>query len=223
MRRVFVLLSLAAFVSLITASESGAITKKARDLNFMTFYAGTSLPVGEYNGIPGDNFIFDGTLYKFDGDKLYDDALYLGLDYGRMMGRWAFSVGFRYINHQVKDTIENDYIAFAYNPPIKMNDYDLGAELRYHLTDIQQEIFSPFVGVDIFSGFTTVGNDLSDNENRVTVALGGVFGAEFKIMKSPTNNNFLTLVSTNSYTLAASDHRPKYLHIGGALRYYFND
>lgn len=217
MKRVFVLLFVLALTGLMPLENADALTKVAPDMNYLTVYAGTSMPVGTYTAIPSDPFIFGANRYKFEGNDIYNDAFYLGFDYGKLVSNSiSFSVGFRYVNHQLKDD-------FFDPPPIKLNQYDLGVELQYRLNDIRKVKFTPYVGVSLSTGFTTLDWGGVENENRITVAMGAEFGAEFKIKENQANKNFITLVSTNSYIFTASGDRPKYLHIGGALRFYFNN
>ena len=224
MKHAFVLILTLGLISLVPIQNADALTKVARDMNFLTVYAGTSSPVGNQNGIPGDPFIFGPNRYSFDGNDVYDNALYLGFDYGKLISNSiSFSVGFRYINHQLKDTIGNETFSFSDVPPNNINQYDIWAEHQYRLSDIKQVNFTPYVGVSLFTGFTTLDNGGLENQNRVTVAMGALFGAEFKIMENPANKNFMTLVSANSYNFMASGNRPKYLHLGAALRFYFNN
>lgn len=224
MKRVFVLLFVLALTGLIPIQNADALTKVAPDMNYLTVYAGTSMPVGTYTAIPSDPFIFGANRYKFEGNDVYNDAFYFGFDYGKLYSaNLSFSFGFRYINHQLRDVIGNESFAFSYDPLIKINQYDLGVELQYRLNDIRKVKFTPYVGVSLSTGFTTLDWGGVENENRITVAMGAEFGAEFKIKENQANKNFITLVSTNSYIFMASGDRPKYLHIGGALRFYFNN
>ena len=224
MKRTFVLLFIIGLIGLIPLQNASALTKVTKDMSYWTFYGGGSIPVGEYNGIPGDPFFIDGTLYTFEGDDIYDNAIHLGFDYGKLVSNHiSYSLGFRYINHHLKDTLGNDIFSFYYNPPIELNQYDLGLELQYRFNDLKKADFSPYVGLSVFGGLTTLDYGGIENENRFNVALGLDFGAEYKIMQNQTQNKFMTIVSTNSYNFGASDDRPKYLHLGLGLRMYFND
>lgn len=224
MKRVFVLLFVLALTGLIPIQNADALTKVAREMNFMTVYAGTSIPTGTYSGYPGEDFNIGANYYKFRGTDVYDNALYLGIDYGKLIGKkLSFSLGFRYINHQAQDTVGTQAMGIVYSPTPKLNQYDLGAEMLYRLKDLDEMFLTPFVGLSVYTGFTTLDWGGLENENRFTIALSAEFGAEFKIMEDPAKKNFMTLVAMNSYTFTASGNRPKYFHFGGALRYYFNN
>ena len=64
------------------------------------------------------------------------------------------------------------------------------------------------------------GVDYADeNELKFTVSVN--FGADIKVWTAPSGRSYVALSSVNSWDLLASGQRPRYLNIGGAIKYYF--
>ena len=67
----------------------------------------------------------------------------------------------------------------------------------------------------------SIGWDGYDNENDLTLAASLNFGAEVKLHTAASGRSFVALASMNNWNFYAANDRPKYLHIGGGLKYYF--
>ncbi len=191
-----------------------ALVRVAKRYNYLTFFGGYSSPIGEYDGV-GDTDFEDplGRDVSIDADDLYDPTFHVGVNYGQLRNNHiAFNVGFRYtkVKHQLDFNVAD----------VNINQYDIDLELNYLPLNLTKEIFSPYVGAGINAGLTSIGADGYENENHTDIAASVNAGMEFVVGRFP--NGFLTLASINSYTFWNSQNRPKYINIGGGLKYYFS-
>ena len=223
MYRFLRLIAVALVIVFAISSTSSAITRVARKLNMMDIYAGGSIPWGTYNGTPGDKFILEGQRYEFDGDQVYDNGFFIGFDYGQLFSEhFLFTVGFCYTHQPLKDTIQNDEVAFFYTegaPTLHL--YDLNVNLNYLFANLYDFPVSPYVGVGIQPGIASTSLEGYYSRNELTFGMSVNFGAEFKIFTAPSGRSFVTLASDNSWNFVGSNDRPKFFNIGGAIRYYF--
>lgn len=229
--RIFALCLLLIFA---LGSTSQAITRVARKLYVIDLFSGYGSPVGNYSAIPGDDFYYDGAIHEFPADQVYDGSFHIGIDYGQLWANHLLTqVGFRYVHHNLKDTIGNARDAFYYNTKPKLNQYDLDLNFNYLVTNIYETFGSPYVGLGLHGGITNVSTEgivvsgeegdivTSSSQNELTFAMSLNFGAEFKVFTAPSGKSFVTLASVNSWDFVSTNDRPKYLNIGGAIRYYF--
>lgn len=211
------LLLILTMIGLILPGGATAVTKIPKTLNFLSISGGINSPVGTVEGIPGNKFLGGGTLFVFDATDAYENANFLSFDYGQVYFRHlSLSVGFYYIGHSFRDSIFDGVTP-------KLKQYDLAVKSHYLLNDLRSSFWTPYAGLSLLSGFTTVDWGGAENENRLTLALGIDFGAEVKLHKFSYSKGFLTLASVNSYNFLTTGDRPQYLQIGGALKYYYMD
>ena len=221
------------FIISVMAVESQAVTKVARKLNFLSFYAGSSQIHGEYTGLPFLKFNAGGEEIVVDGDEIYDDGFHLGVQYGNLIGKnLSVAIGFRYTRHNLKDTIYvlrdvpfgGDVIDFFYTfdgYELTLSQYDFETDFNYMLTDPVTNIFSPYIGLGLKAGLSNGDFPGFEAENDFTVSLNFNFGADLKVWQSNDKTDFITLSSVNSYDIFSNDNKARYLNIGGALKYYF--
>lgn len=233
---------------LFSASESdAAIRKVAKQYNFISVYGGFSKPHGQYDGLTWEKFF---GFRDIDGDEIYDNTFHFGVNYGALVkGHFMYSLGFRYTKHAVKDTV---YLARDVFDPADgfyydyFNDYtsldqtigqfDFEVDINYMPLDLDNSRFSPYFGIGGKMGITNTRfnglfYDATDdiyyefeNENDFTFNFNLNFGAEFVLWQSTGGKpGFVTLASINSYDLLSNDDKPRYLNIGGALKYYFRN
>lgn len=223
-----------------------AIQKVAKKYNFISVYGGYSNPYGQYDGLTWEKFLG----YKnIDADEIYDNSFHFGVKYGSVIkGHYSIDLGFRYTKHAVKDTVYlardvydpsdgfvydyfNDYTSLDQ----RIGQFDFELDLNYLFMDLDKSLFTPYVGIGGKMGITnTHFNGLFydeaedtyyefENENDFTFNINLNFGAEFKIWQAQYNRSFVTLASINSLDLLSNDDKPRYLNIGGALKYYFRN
>jgi hypothetical protein len=203
-------------------STSQAITRVAKKLYVVDISSGYGSPVGDYDGIPGDDFVIDGVLYKFPADQVYDGAFWLSTNYGMVFAdHLLISAGIRYTHHNLKDTIGNREFAFSYVYPLRLNQWDLDLDFNYQPVSIYESFATPYVGLGFFGGITNISAEGFESRNELTLGARLNFGAELKVFTAPSKKSFVTLASVNSWDFAATNDRPRYLNIGGAIKYYF--
>ena len=234
--KLFIFVLVAGTLALLSVENVSAITRTTRTLNFVEFYAGSSMPQGTYTGLPDFNFIINNRLVDVDAEDVYDNTFHLGLGYGQLRGsHLLFSLGFKYTKHDVKDTI----LIFIYDgpldtiPPIQgdtivtvdsstnYNQFDLEFNLNYMITDITKSPFAPYVGIGVQAGLLSISGGGFQSQNEVMLGLRLNFGADFKIWSAKDGTSLLTLSSLNSYDFYGSNQKPKYLNLGFGFRYYF--
>ncbi len=223
MRKFLFATAVAMLLVISLAASSGAVTKVAKTLNVMDLYFGSGMPMGTYNGLPGDAFYIDDVLIDIDAEDMYGSPLAFAFGYGRVIDRhYLFSLQFRYANHDLAEVIPTPYeFNLLTNPGTKVRQYDLALNMNYQLLDLSENTLTPYAGLGARAGFTskTLEGYLSENQLNFSAALN--FGAEFKLMTSASKRSFVTLASVNSWEFFATGDRPYCLNIGGALKYYF--
>lgn len=200
-----------------------AVSKVARSINFIDFFAGGSLPTGMRDGLPDYEFLINNRSVEVKSDDIYANTFNLGITYGQLRGsHFLWSAGFRYTNHKVFDAIPLPYdsaLVISYNPSYRQ--FDIDFNINYYLTDIAKTSFSPYGGLGIHAGLLAIADDINATDYSANLGLSLNFGADLKIWNSADALSFLTLSSVNSYDFYGSNDRPKYLTIGGAVKYYF--
>ena len=222
-RRFLMIFLIAAAAVLYSSQNSLAITKVARTMNVMEFFGGGSLPVGDRNGLPDFDFLINNRLVDVNSQDIYKNSFHFGLDYGQLRSsHFLLSIGFRYTKHEVQDTIPlttDTVVTVSGNP--SYNQFDIDLNFNYLVGDIMKSSFAPYAGIGLQGGLTSISQKGYDTSHEVGLGLSLNFGADFKIHSSADGRSFLTLSSINNYNFYGSNNRPKYLNIGGGLKYYF--
>jgi len=223
-------LLLALILPALCLPAEGAIVRVAKRYYTLDVSGGASTPVGKYDGFVDfvDFFDAEGRPVDVDADVLYDPTFHLGINYGQLRNdRMLLTLGFRWTKIEFTNigglnTVgrEGLPIFFEAKKP-NVNQYDLDINFNYLFAAIAKQTFAPYVGVGFRAGFTAVTAKGFSSETRLNTVLCGNFGAELKLWEQAKKRSFLTLASVNSYDLFSSGGRPKYLNIGGALKYYF--
>ena len=221
--KLFILVLVAGALALLSVENVSAITRTTRTLNFVEFYAGSSMPQGTYTGLPDYDFIINGSLVDVDAKDVYDNSYHFGLGYDRLRGsHLLFSLGFQYTRHDVFDSIPlspTDYVTVE--GAVNYNQFDLDFNLNYMITDITKSPFAPYVGIGVQAGLLSISGGGFQSQNEVMLGLRLNFGADFKIWSAKDGTSLLTLSSLNSYDFYGSNQKPKYLNLGFGFRYYF--
>ncbi len=218
MKKIILIGLLLGLISLtLVPSSDAAIRRVPARYNMVSFFGGYASPYGEYDEIgPLPLTDVEGNRVEVDADQLFEDSWHLGFQYGAFWNQhFLLTLGFRYTSVNLNEEI------FLAADDIDVGQYDLDINLDLYPLDITQVQFSPYVGAGFRAGFTTVGGEGYESESDLTVAASANFGADFKLFTSADARSFVTLASVNDFTFAASSDRPKYLNIGGALRYWF--
>lgn len=212
---------LAVITPMLASPVNGEIIRVARRYNVINFFGGSSTPVGKYDNLAGFGYI-TAAHEQVDGDQVYDPTYQLGFSYGQVRNnQMLLEIGFRYTpiertggDWTVTGTDENVAI-------VKLHQYDLDINYNYLLMNIIEKSFAPYVGVGFRAGFTNAEASGFESSARLNTVLAANVGAELKLWEGAKKRSFITIASVNSYDLFASGDRPKYLNIGGALKYYF--
>jgi len=221
--KIFILVLVAGALVLLSVANVSAITRTTRTLNFVEFYAGSSMPQGTYTGLPDFNFIINNRLVDVDAEDVYDNTFHLGLGYGQLRGsHLLFSLGFKYTKHDVKNIIpiSIDTVVLV-DSSTNYNQFDLEFNLNYMITDITKSPFAPYVGVGVQAGLLSISGGGFQSQNEVMLGLRLNFGGDLKIWSAKDGTSLLTLSSLNSYDFYGSNQKPKYLNLGVGFRYYF--
>ena len=172
-------------------------------------------------GLPNDPFVLEGRQWEFDAEDVYGDSYYFGLEYGQLIaGHWLGSVGFRFTHHNLRDTIGDERMAFMYDFKPTFNQYDLEVNMNYLLNSLASSVWTPYAGLGLHAGIASVDWDEYDAENDLTFGMNLNFGAEVKLYTAASGKSFVTLASMNNWNFMATNDRPKYLQIGGGVKYY---
>ncbi len=214
MKRIF--LTTIALLSLVFSS-SLAVTREARSLYVTGIHGGYSSPFGNYSGI-GSYEWTGGTL---TASELLDPTYHIGLEIGKVSNDHLFAgIGIRYTKINVNDAI-GDYLSPIDTSSLRFNQYDISLNCNYYLTNLYEESLSPYFGGELLMGLTSFTPPGFRSETQFSLGMAVNFGLDLKVWSAKDQRSFVTLASINSWQLAASGNRPRYLNIGGGLRYFF--
>ncbi len=190
----------------------------------MQFYSGYAQPVGKYDHI--DILTFEdpnGRIVNLNADAVYDPTYSFGISYGQVRGRLGVDFGFHYTQVQTPDTfwVTPTYINMFTPETPKFNLYDADLNVNAFLLDPFKSVVAPYVGVGFHGGLIASSGRYIDTKTDLVFAVGLNFGADLKIWTSPADRGYLTISSVNEYQFLHSNLRPRYLNIGGAVKYYF--
>lgn len=226
MKRLTGLLLISALI-LACAGATQAITRVAPKMNVLEFHGGVGMPQGTYDELVGTEFLFDpNERVEFDADQVYDNGFYMGLGYGRVFGgHWNAVFGFDFAQCNVKDPIEKTIGIYQYSidftEPPTWRSYDLSARVLYGLFDLVESPASPYLGVGLTGGLSTLSAKGFDNQSNATYAVSAEFGLDVKLWHDVEERSLMTLSSINSYEFAASGDRARLLRIGLGIKYFF--
>lgn len=201
------------FFLTIWAGSAAALTREARSCFVSDIHFGYSSPFGSYTGIGPREF----GLPEIDAADLFDPTYHVGFGFSRLQENQVLAgVGFRYtkINiHEANFPSDSEFLKF--------NQYDLFFDYNYYLTNLFNESFAPYFGGEVLAGLTSFTPPGFRSETQLSIGLAVNFGADFKVWSATDKRSFVTLASVNSWQLVGSGNRPRYLNIGGGIRYFF--
>lgn len=217
-------LTMASLMCLGASAE--AVTKVGKRFNMFEVGGGRTTPIGSYDHIGIISFVDEsGMTRNLDADQVFDPSYSIHAAFGQLRSRVAASVGIVYTKVNQLDTFlvsENLYYFGPEGAPVtpKFEQVDLRLNCNYHLLDLSASNFSPYVGVGAAVGMISQSAPGYVTEYDLNTLVSVNFGAEFKVWSSVDKRTFLTLASVNSYDLLSSGYRPRFLNIGGAIRFY---
>lgn len=201
----------------LALSSSHALTQEARSLYVTGMHVGYSSPFGNYNGIGS----FEWTGGSLTASELLDPTYHVGLEIGKVSNDHLLAgIGFRYTKINVNDAI-GDYLTPIDTSILRFNQYDINLDCNYYLTNLYEESLSPYFGGELIAGFTSFAPPGFRSETKFSFGVAVNFGLDMKVWSAADKRSFITLASINSWQLAAGGNRPRYLNIGGGLRYFF--
>jgi hypothetical protein len=206
----------------LLSGPASALTRESRSLYVGDLHFGYSAPFGNYNGIGS----FDWSGGYLTASELHDPTYHLGFNLAKIQNdRVWVGVGFRYTRVNVNDNV-GDFLQYDDGTPIdteilKFNQYDMFLDVNYYLMSLYNESFAPYFGGQLIGGLTSWSPPGYRSESKFSLGLAVNFGADFKIWSAADKRSFVTLASVNSWQLLAGGNRPRYLNIGGGIRYFF--
>ncbi len=208
---------------LATPAEAG-LARVAKRYTLVDLNGGYSSPVGKYEGIGVIDFENSrGQLVRLNADEVYDPTFHVGLNYGQLRNsHMQWTIGFRYtkINQLNRFVADDQTLVFAPEKP-SIHQLDIDFNFNYLLTNITERWIAPYAGVGARAGLTTFSAEGVESESEINLGVCLNFGAEVKLWQHPQGRSFVTFASVNSYDFWASGDKPRFLNIGGAVKYYF--
>jgi hypothetical protein len=222
----FLSLTLAAVMLLATVADA-SLRRVARRHSVFSVYGGYATPFGKYDKLGSAYFTNEsGQQVQIDADAFLDDTYFMGVEFGRLVaGQFLGRVGFRYTDMKLKDGGIYTFGSSVSIPAfaINYNQYDFTLDLDYMIGDISHQPIAPYIGGGFWGGWTSLSSDqatLALDDDEFTIGLNANFGCDIRLARLE-HGGFVTLSSTNSINLLASDDRPRYLNLGVGLKYYF--
>lgn len=208
-------------------SPAYGIERVAARFGYLELRFSYAMPQGEYDGIPGMDFVFDSTeLVSFDAGRVFDDGFAAGLTYGQMLGgNWRASVGFDYARNKIKNPILQEKGIYEYRITFLDDEtyqqYDLTFRGAYSPTNLAQTPWSPFVGLGASAGLSSATAPGYENQLEFDFGMSLDFGVDVKLWQAADNRSFLALSSMNSWNFLTTAQRISHLQVGGGIRYFF--
>ncbi|MFZ5979969.1 MAG: hypothetical protein ACOYVF_05000 [Candidatus Zixiibacteriota bacterium] len=223
MRNISKFLLLLLLVVILAGSSAHGITKVARTLNMFEAYGGYAQPWGDYDGTVGLDFLINNQLVDVSHEDLFNETYYLGFNYGTVRrGHLFYQVGFRFTDHSFRDTIPLTLDTIMILPDnLHLRSYDFDFNFNYLINDLNVRAWSPYIGVGVLAGITSLSMKNFDSENEIEMSFNLNYGLDVKLWSQTHNRGFFALSSSNSVNLLATDDKPKYFNFGLALKYYF--
>ncbi len=218
MKRMSVFLLVIFAIGFIGASAADAAIRRVAPRYYVfDVYGGYSMPWGEYDEV---SFVILPPPIQ-DADTVFEGTYHVGFHYGVLSWRHVLStVGFRYTDHSPKDWL----VQQAYNQTGQLlegyRQFDLTLDVNVYPLDISSSFFSPYIGAGFKGGLLSDDVAGFESESKLTATMSANFGADLKIAEL-SSGAFVTLASVNSFDVFASNDRPKYLNVGGGLRWWF--
>lgn len=201
------------FVALL-ALQSQALTRVPGSITMIDFHTGWSSPFGSYSGIgpqPLDE------AFSVPASDLYDPTFHFGVNVGQLSAsRMYFGLGLQYTK------IDIDEKNFTITPSdMTFHQWDFNVDMNFYPVSPQFESVTPYVGPGLSFGLTTQRAPGYRSQSQFNLGLNANFGVDVKIWQAPDKRSLITLSSINSWTVVSGGNRPRYLNIGGGLRYFF--
>jgi len=204
-------------------SEAFGISRVARRMNMLEIYGGVGSINGEYDGLPNIPFVINNRRVDVKGSDIYGSSYHVGITYGQLRNRhFLVSLGFQFTDHGINDTIPLPLDTILLLPSgLDLKQYDVSINLNYLFFDLGQSSWTPYFGFGLQAGIASMTFDDFATENEANYTLGFNFGADVKVWSEGNGRSAVTLSSVNTWNLVASNDRPRYLQIGGGIKYWF--
>jgi hypothetical protein len=178
------------------------------------FHTGWSTPFGNYSAI-GPQPIDD--VFSYPASDIYDPTFHVGMNIGQLSAtRMYFGFGFQYTK------INIDERNFELTPSdMTFHQWDINLDANFYPVSPKDEPVTPFVGPGLSFGITSQRAPGFRSESQLNLGLNVNFGLDLKIWEAPDNRSLITVSSINSWTVVSGGDRPRFLNIGGGLRYFF--
>lgn len=213
---------------LVAASAEAVVRTSGRSMNVFELSLNFATPVGKYEEIGPIEFRdFDNRRRELNADEVFDNSWGFGLSYGRVVSSRGFvSFGFNYTNIQVEDSFvvdnPNGTVTYMWVPETpSVNQYDLTLDFNVYLLQNSQAAFAPYVGLGLKAGVTSFSNEGYDSENETNIGVNLNFGADIVLGGQRSRDGYFALSSINSWDMIGTNDRPRFLHIGGGVKYFF--
>jgi hypothetical protein len=222
----------------IAAIPAQAIQRVASKFGILEVRFGYAMPLGEYDGLPGMDFIFDDTVafspdpivvsksVALDADRVFNDGFAAGLSYGQMIGgHWRALVAFDYARNKVKNPIiqqiGDSVYTISFTDDLTYNQYDLAFRASYAFADLRKYGWSPFLGLGALAGLSTSQSPGYQTDSEFDFGMSLDCGLDVKLWEAQNGHSFATLSSINSWNFFATGERVSHLQIGGGIKYFF--
>ncbi len=218
------LIALALALAIGVPATSFGIVRVSKSYNYLQFYGGYAQAVGKYDHINEWNFFDENRrIVELNADKVYDPTYSFAVSYGQVRGRLGLDFGFHYTRVKTPDTffVSQNYFNLLTPETPRFDLYDADLNVNLFLMDPWESIVAPYLGVGFHGGLISATGRIIDTKSDLVFGMGINFGADLKIWTAPSDAAYMTISSVNEYQILGSELRPRYLNIGGAIKYYF--
>ncbi len=212
MRKTALLLAIILFLS--GSATQASIEKVPRRFHLFRFYGSWAEVYGSSSETAGGKLRFSSPMKN---SNFLESTWSTGVEYGVLYSRhFLVGFGFRYTPHNTQD-----WIFDTYGVTYDLRQYDLEINLNYIQFDLAVVPFSPYAGLSFQTGIVQFKPRNFATEWSFSSGASVNFGADVTIFKAGNDLSFLTISSDNRYDVWSTEGRPKYLHTGISLNYYY--
>ena len=138
------------------------------------------------------------------------------MDIGRLNNDHLYTgFGIRYTK------VEMDRLVDLSPSNLRFHQFDINMDVNFYPVSPIEEPVTPYFGPGLAFGLTTASARGYDSESQLNLTLNLNFGIDFRVWKAADGRSLLALSSVNSANILSTGDRPKYVNIGGALKYFF--
>jgi hypothetical protein len=199
------------------AMPAWGVTRAPRSLYVFDVHTGWSTTTGNYSAI--GPFSWGGG--SLTAAETFDPTYHFGITAGRLWNdHFLVAAGFTYTKINIDNQI-GDLLMPLDTSMLRFGQYDFSLDANYYPISPIDQPLAPYFGGGVILGLTSWTPPGFRSESQFNVGLNLNFGVDLRVWKAKDGRGFVTLSSVNSANILATGDRPRFVNIGGAVKYFF--